>query len=189
MGGWSAFGPERKITKSKGNVLYELDGQSALSLYKSYLGAHAEKLPASGLLFPLSVKESNDSDHYLVRTLLSIDENEQSMTFAGDIQEGHVSRFMKCNDNDLINGAENAAKICLEKSASTELAIMVSCVGRKLVLKQETEEELDAVKKILGDKTVLAGFYSYGEICPSLNHHSSELHNQTMTITTFSEKK
>jgi hypothetical protein len=52
MGGWDPFGPERLITKSKGNVLLELDNQSALDIYKLYLGEHAKELPASGLRFP-----------------------------------------------------------------------------------------------------------------------------------------
>lgn len=189
MGGWDPFGPERLITRSKGNVLYELDGRSALALYKGYLGEHAADLPASGLLFPLSLR-TKEGETGVVRTVLAISEEEQSMTFAGDVPEGAYARLMKANFERLIDGAIGAAQTSYEAigSSSPDLAILISCVGRKLVLKQRIEEEVEGVRGILGDHTVLTGFYSYGEICPAAPHANCKLHNQTMTITTFSER-
>jgi len=188
MGGWDPFGPERLITRSDGNVLYELDGRSALQLYKKYLGEHAKGLPATGLLFPLSVRETED-EKGVVRSILSVDETNQSMTFAGDVPEGSYARFMKANFNRLIDGASVAAKTSYEAIGSypPDLAILISCVGRKMVLKQRTEEEVEAVREVLGNKSFLTGFYSYGEISPFIPDAKCELHNQTMTITTFSE--
>lgn len=188
LGGWDPFGPERLITRSHGNVLYELDNQSALALYKRYLGEAAAGLPATGLLFPLSLR-MGEADRGVVRTILSINEREQSMTFAGDMPEGAYARLMKANFDRLVDGAHEAAKTSYEAIGSTPpgLAILISCVGRKLVLKQRTEEEVEAVRSVLGDHTVLTGFYSYGEICPAAPNATCELHNQTMTITTFSE--
>ena len=255
LGGWDPFGPERLITRSNGNVLYELDGHSALDLYKKYLGEHAGDLPASGLLFPLSLRTSRGSfqgsgirersesrgsrseatlpsapsptpasrapgemnwrsqegDGYprspipategslpdpplgergVVRTILGINEAEQSMTFAGDMPEGAYARLMKANSERLIDGATMAARTSYEAigSSSPDLAILISCVGRKLVLKQRVEEEVEGVRDVLGDHTALTGFYSYGEISPFTPSAKCELHNQTMTITTFSEE-
>jgi hypothetical protein len=187
-GGWDPFGPERTVTKSKGNVLYELDGQSALALYKNYLGDKAAGLPGTGLLFPLSIREKTNSTP-IVRTLLAIDEKEQSMTFAGDIPQGAIAQLMKASFERLIDGANNAAENTLEKlsSGESELSILISCVGRKLVLGQRIEEEVESVRDVLGAKTAIAGFYSYGEISPLTPNFNCELHNQTMTITTFSE--
>jgi hypothetical protein len=189
LGGWDAFGPERMVTKSEGNVLYELDGKSALQLYKTYLGEHAAGLPATGLLFPLSIRQEGHPTP-VVRTILSIDEDAQSMTFAGDVPEGAHAQLMKANFDRLIDGAHGAAEATHEAvgSSSPELAILISCVGRKLVLKQRVEEEVESVREVLGDSTMLAGFYSYGEISPFTPSAKCELHNQTMTITTFSEK-
>lgn len=189
LGGWDPFGPERLITRSKGNILYELDGKSALELYKKYLGDHAKGLPATGLLFPLSLR-SKEYEDGLVRTILSIDEEEQSMTFAGDVPEGAYARLMKANFDRLIDGAVEAAKVSYETSGSLspDLAILISCVGRKMVLRQRIEEEVEGVREILGDRTILAGFYSYGEISPFIPGTKCALHNQTMTITTFSER-
>jgi len=189
QGGWDPFGPERIITKSKGNVLYELDGKSALDLYKLYLGEQAAGLPATGLLFPLSIR-IKDSQTSLVRTILSVNEEEQSMTFAGDVPEGSYARLMKANFDRLIDGAIGAATKSYEAigSFTPELAILISCVGRKMILKQRTEEEIEGVRDILGEKTVMTGFYSYGELSPFNQGGICALHNQTMTITLLSEK-
>ena len=187
--GWDPFGPERLITRSKGNVLYELDGRNALDLYKKYLGEHASELPASGLLFPLSIRIKND-EVPVVRTILGVNETEQSMTFAGDLPQGTYARLMKANFDRLIDGAMGAAATSREllRDSSAELAILISCVGRKLVLKQRIEEEVEGVRDVLGPSPVLTGFYSYGEISPFTPNARCELHNQTMTITTFSEQ-
>lgn len=188
LGGWTPFGPERTITRSQGNVLYELDGKSALELYKKYLGDRADGLPATGLLFPLSLRTPT-GDRRLVRTILSIDEAEQSLTFAGEMPEGTTAQLMHASIDRLIDGAMAAAQTCVEAIGGTSpaLAILISCVGRKLVLKQRIEEEVEGVREILGDRPVLTGFYSYGEISPFAPGFPCELHNQTMTITTFSE--
>ncbi len=189
LGGWDAFGPERLITRSRGNVLYELDGKSALELYKQYLGEHAKGLPATGLLFPLCLRTQQEQTG-VVRTILGIDEGAKSMTFAGDVPEGAYARLMKANFDRLIDGAVGAAKTSSQAlgSGSPDLAILISCVGRKMVLKQRIEEEVEGVREVVGAKTVLTGFYSYGEISPFTPHAKCELHNQTMTITTFSEQ-
>ena len=187
FGGWDPFGPERLITRSRGNVLYELDGKSALSLYKKYLGDHAKGLPSTGLLFPLSVR-IKEGERGVVRTILSVSEEDQSMTFAGDVPEGAYARLMKANFDRLIDGAVEAAKTSIDiVGTPVELAILISCVGRKLILKQRIEEELEGVRDILGEQAILTGFYSYGEISPFTRGVQCELHNQTMTITTFSE--
>jgi hypothetical protein len=189
LGGWDAFGPERLITRSSGNKLYELDGKSALQLYKTYLGEHAAGLPATALLFPLSLRHAASAVP-VVRTVLAVDEGQASMTFAGDVPAGAYARFMKANFDRLVVGAAGAAMTSFEAigARSPALAILISCVGRKLVLKQRIEEEVESVRHVLGEHTMLTGFYSYGEISPFTPGTKCELHNQTMTITTFSEQ-
>lgn len=191
LGGWDPFGPDRLVTRARGNVLFELDGQSALELYKRYLGDHAAKLPASGLLFPLELHATAGSrEPGIVRTILSVDEAEQSMTFAGDIPEGVYARLMKANFDRLVEGASGAAQNTLPGlgGAPAQLAVLISCVGRKLVLGQRVEEEVESVREVLGAAAALTGFYSYGEISPGVpTAKQCDLHNQTMTITTFAE--
>jgi len=188
MGGWDPFGPDRVVTKSEGNVLYELDGRSALELYKQYLGEHADGLPGTGLLFPLSVRSNNDSPG-LVRAFLAVNDD-GSLVFAGDVPIGSYARLMRANCDHLIDGASGAALKSLDgiDSKVPELSLLISCVARKLVLKQRVEEEVEAVRDIVGTGSTIAGFYSYGEISPFEQGASCELHNQTMTITTFRER-
>ena len=188
IGGWSPFGPDRVITKSKQHVLYEVDGRPALALYKQYLGRFAEQLPASGLLFPLEL-HVGDSQQRVLRAILAVNEADQSITFAGNVPEGSHARFMVGHIEDLIEGTHVAAKTALEdlKSFHPQLSILVSCNGRRFVLKQRVEEEIEAVRDVLGDETPLTGFYSYGEIAPAEGGGPAELHNETMTITAFAE--
>jgi hypothetical protein len=189
LGGWDPFGPERLVTRARGAVLYELDGQPALELYKRYLGDYAAQLPSSGLLFPLTMREG-DEGAGVVRTILAVDEREQSLTFAGDIPEGTYARLMHANFDRLVDGASGAARTCSGAltGKAPDVAFLISCVGRKLVLQQRIEEEVEAVRQVLGPRPVLTGFYSYGEISPFRPSARCELHNQTMTITSLLEE-
>lgn len=188
MGGWDPFGPDRLITRSEHNVLHELDGKSALDLYQRYLGDYARDLPASALLFPLLVKTPGQAEG-VVRTILSIDEQAKTMTFAGDMPRGAMARFMRANFDRLIDGATGAAQRCAGPTGGppAELAILISCVGRKLVLRQRIDEEVEAVRSVLGPTPVFTGFYSYGELSPFTPSARCDLHNQTMTVTTLRE--
>ena len=188
FGGWDEFGRERVITKSFKNVLYEIDGRSALDLYKEYLGPYVSELPGSALFFPLSMRLA-DSDKSLVRTILAINEEDKSMTFAGNLPEGSKVRLMKANFDRIINGSSIAAEHSFAQvnRQSPELAILISCVGRKLILQERTYEEVLAARNVFGKDTTMTGFYSYGEISPFNAASNCELHNQTMTVTTFSE--
>ncbi len=188
-GGWSDFGPERRITRSEGNVLFELDGKPALDLYKTYLGDLAQGLPGTALLFPLSVRPAAGEAAPLVRTILAIDETAKSMTFAGDVPQGHVARLMRATNDSLIDSASDAMAHATASlgTVSNALAVAVSCVGRRLVLGERTDEEVETIVAGLPVCSAHVGFYSYGEISPALEGGSSDLHNQTMTITLFSE--
>ncbi|ATC63645.1 hypothetical protein CMV30_06595 [Nibricoccus aquaticus] len=187
-GGWEPFGPTRLITRSEGNVLYSLDDQPALAVYKRYLGELADKLPSSGLLFPLQLLSRRDEKEGVVRTILAVDEATQSLVFAGDLPQGQYARLMKANCDALVTGAENAAAMALREGGdATRLVVLVSCVGRKLVMGQRVEEEVEAVVGRMGSNASAVGFYSYGEISPSGLVHGCDLHNQTMTLTVFEE--
>lgn len=184
VGGWERFGPERVITRARDNVLYEIDGEPALALYKRYLGKDAAGLPGSALHFPLAIQRDGAE---LVRTVLGIDEAEQSMTFAGDMPEGAAVQLMRGSMARLVSGARDAATQAAPSESET-LAVLVSCIGRKLLLGQRASDEVEAVASALGPGAVTLGFYSYGEFSPHAATGQCELHNQTMTITTFFEQ-
>lgn len=185
LGGWDPTGPMRRITRSEGNVLLEIDGKPALSVYRELLGAQAAQLPASGLLYPLLV-QTPQAD--FVRTLIGVDAERDALRFAGDVPSGRSAYFMRANFDRLVMGAQGAAKDCLVGTGTPpRVAVLISCVGRKLVLGERTRDEVDAVAQVFGRDTLLTGFYSYGEICPVAPGANCALHNQTMTITTFDE--
>jgi hypothetical protein len=189
QGGWDRFGPERRVTRSQDNVLFELDGQPALDLYKRYLGDHAAELPAAGLLFPLEIHQPDDPGKRLVRTILAVDEDNHSLTFAGDIPEGWIAQLMKANFDRLVDGAESAAEaLGTDRHGRRPVCFAISCVGRRLVLRERTEDEIEAVADLLPEEARLAGFYSYGELSPHIEGEPCDLHNQTMTLTLISER-
>jgi len=190
-GGWNEFGPVRSVTRSEGSVLHELDGRPALDLYEAYLGEEAADLPASALIYPLKIwNQHNPSDAY-VRTVLSIDREARTMTFAGDIPEGWRASLMRGSFDHLVNGASEAAEHAVarmrEFDAEPQLCLFVSCVGRRLLLGQRTEDEVEAVGQVLGEQTPIIGYYSYGEIAPHNRSRVCGLHNQTVTLTLLAE--
>jgi hypothetical protein len=186
LGGWDEFGRDRLITKSKKNVLFEIDGRKALDLYKEYLGPFSAELPSSAFLFPISIK-TPESEQKLVRTILYINEDNGSMIFAGNMPEGATIRLMKANFDKLTEASADSARQVISQAGKLDLAILISCIGRRLVLQTRTEEEIWAARSILGKETAIAGFYSYGELSPYNPSGRCELHNQTMTITGFYE--
>lgn len=189
VGGWDTFGIERSITKAKENVLFEIDGKPALDLYTEYLGEYAKDLPASGLFFPLNIRTS-DNKYNIIRTVSSINEKERSLTFAGEIPKEYHVRMMRANFDNLIDGAMSAGEACVNSIEydKPKLAILVSCCGRKFVLNQRIDEEIEVVREVFGKDVIMTGFYSYGEIAPQDKESLTEFHNQTMTITLIGEE-
>ncbi len=187
QGGWDAFGPLKVVTKSRRNVVYEIDGENALELYKKYLGHRASELPGAALLFPLCLYTKTGEK--LVRTILNIDEESGAMHFAGNIPKGAEVQFMMANLDRLVSGAEDAASHSqsMGQIQAPDLVLMISCVGRKIVLDQRVDEEIESVCQVFGKNCTYTGFYSNGEISPNRNEVMCSLHNQTMTITTYSE--
>lgn len=189
-GGWKPFGPTRKVSRCVGNVLYELDGEPALEVYKRYLGEYAKDLPGSGLLFPFEMLGGAGESLGQIRTILGIDEVQGSLILAGMINPDGYLRLMHAHTTDLVEGAAIAAKDTVASLAANDgqaLGLLVSCVGRKLVMGGRVDEEIEAVQEVLGSQTLLCGFYSNGEICPGYQLKSCSLHNQTMTITYLAE--
>jgi hypothetical protein len=187
VGGWHPFGPERLITKSEGNILFEIDDLPALDLYSKYLGDKASELPQSSLLFPLNVTPK-DKKNPVVRTILNINKENNSMILAGDVPEGSKVQLMMSSVDSIANGAFEAAKLAMEnRTNKPQLALLVSCIGRKIVMDQRVEEEIEGVREVIGSETITTGFYSYGEMAPCHGGQECDLHNQTMTLTLISE--
>jgi hypothetical protein len=200
-GGWRSFGPARRITQAQENILYQLDGQPALDIYKLYLGDYANQLPSTGLLFPFEKLTDEGEPTGLIRTILAVDEDRKAVVLAGEVEEGHYLRLMHASSDDLIDGATETAKLAAsqlpeyqqtrpELTATDEnaLALITSCVGRKLVMGDRVEEEIEEASRIIPLNTAIAGFYSYGEISSNAESFNTELYNQTMTMLLIKER-
>ncbi|MEZ0224749.1 MAG: FIST signal transduction protein [Alphaproteobacteria bacterium] len=188
-GGWKPFGPVRRVTKAEGGTIYELDGKPALQLYKEYLGPKAAGLPYSGLMFPFAIlSEENRQDTGIIRTLMDVDHAANTMTMAASVPQGSLVRMMHADNEALVDAARKAAEDA-NAGPGEKANILVSCAGRKILMGSDVDEEIDAVLDVIGRKSAFTGFYSYGEICPYALSGSSELHHQTMTITSIYEEK
>ncbi|HEY9011836.1 MAG TPA: FIST N-terminal domain-containing protein [Devosia sp.] len=192
-GGWDVFGPMRRITRSEGNVLFEVDSKPALDLYKLYLGPdESRNLPSSALLFPLRIFDPKHPERSVVRTILAVDHDKGSMTFAGDMPTGWSAQLMRGSLNRLCAGAAEATHRAVvgARTAPNEqsAAIFVSCIGRRLLMGQRVDEEIEAATAELAKTCLPIGFYSYGEISPDEDSGFCQLHNQTMTVTVLAEQ-
>lgn len=192
-GGWFEFGPEWKITKSKGNVVSEIDEMPAIELYDDYVGSEKMALQASALLYPLKVWPPKHPEKGVVRAIMNVDRENGTLTFAGDVPEGWNAKLMHGNMPGLIDGATQAANHAISnlkaanENNSPDLCLVVSCVARRILLGSRTAQEIEALSSIIGENIPLAGFYSYGEISPQNDSPVAGLHNQTMTITLMKE--
>ena len=186
--GWQEFGSQRVITKAKKNIIYEIDNQPAIELYKRYLGKRANDLPKSALRFPLSIKDHQNDKSRVVRALTQINQD-NSLTFSAEIKEGSIVKLMKTNVHNTLDSAFLAAKKIRPFNSNSSLTLVISCCARRNVLKQFSEEEVELIQDILTTKTQLIGFYSYGEIAPIHKiEEKSILRNHTLTITTIYEE-
>lgn len=191
-GGWDLFGPRRHVTRSAGNMLFELDGEPALDLYERYLGPEdSKRLPGSALFYPIQVHDPAQPNSAVVRTVLAVDHQNRTMKFAGDVPQGWIAQLMRGSFDRLADGAADAARqaqVGLDaREEDPRLSILVSCIGRRLLMGQRTSDETEAAGLALGAGTLKLGFYSYGEISPNAKSGICRLHNQTMTVTTFAE--
>ncbi len=186
-GGWFPFGPERKITKSKDNIVFEIDNKPALEVYKNHLSHRAIGLPSASLSFPLNVTYEGKKQA-VVRTILAVDESQHALILAGDAPENSKVQLLMASVDALIDGAQNATELAVQnREKKAEIALLVSCIGRKLVMNKRVGEETEYVKESLDECTLITGFYSYGQIAPFNGNDYTNLHNQTMTVTLISE--
>jgi hypothetical protein len=189
--GWDAFGPRRRITRSEGNVLYELDGRPAFELYERYLGEEVSAGIRAGAVFPLFTSPPEQPESGVVRAHLGVDSGTGALTYAGRMPQGWIARLMRGNIDRLILAAADAARCARVEQPVTgrqeSLAFIVSCAGRQQLMGQRTEEELEAAASELVGETKRIGFYSFGEIAPTSDGGISDIHNQTMTITSLVE--
>ncbi len=186
--GFSSFGGVRQITKAQEHIVFEIDGQPALKIYKEALGKHANDLPSTGLMFPLAVLDNQQSETGLIRAVLGVDEAAQSLFLAGDVEANTFFKLMRAENKGLIAAAGKAAQNVNKNAVEGSLGFLVSCVARRMVMGEAIEDEIEAAISELSDCTNVSGFYAYGEFGPFFTAGDCQLHNQTMSVTVLSER-
>ncbi|MDQ2082180.1 FIST N-terminal domain-containing protein [Xanthobacteraceae bacterium Astr-EGSB] len=188
-GGWDVFGPLRQVTRAEGNTIFEFDGEPALDLYERYLGEEeARGLPGTGLRFPLRLHDPDRPYSPIIRTVFAVDRKARSLTLGTRVPQGWVSQMMRGSFERLASGAARAARRAAAGTADRDgIAILVSCVGRRLLMGQRVADEVEDADAELGTRMIRLGFYSYGEIAPDDMSGICEMHNQTMVVATLSE--
>ena len=177
--GWKRIGKKLKVTKSKENIVYSIDGISAVDIYKKYLGQEiSDDLPATGIEFPLIIHRNNIE---IARAVIGIQKDIGALVFAGNISEGDVVQF-GYGDIDTIKSLINTTKRTL-LSKPVESVFIYSCMARKRLMGKTVLAEIVPLSKI----APTSGFFTYGELFTKENKH--ELLNQTMTILTLSENE
>jgi hypothetical protein len=181
MSGWESFSQERVVTRSHGNVLYELNGRPAIEIYQNYLGHSVGGMADSALGFPLALRDLDG--RMTVRSLVGVNARDQGLRFAGDVAQGSTARLMCASSDDLIHNAQLAAKRA--DLGPAQIALACSGTGRRRVLGERAEEEWAAVRSAFSPDTAVVGLSTMGELSPG--DGETELHNQSMSITTIRE--
>lgn len=186
--GWTSIGLTKTVTASSGNKLFELNGEPALKVYERFLGKYAHKLPSIGVEYPLGLirlgEHMGETDYSLLRATMSVNREEGSITFAGEIPEG-AEVSLTCGDiASVLHASEEAARLALSDLGDARVAMIFcySCMARKIVLGSRTGEEIALIRQAIGLHLPIAGFYTYGEYSPMRCHSASFLHNETATV-------
>lgn len=197
--GFESIGNRLYCTDSEGNIVKKFDDERALDLYKEFLGEERSKrLPGICLEYPFGLIDEKVSiagkEYFQLRCGLNVDHKNGTITLAASIPKGSAITLTTASRGEIINGAKLAARQAREalKGAVPQAILMFSCVGRKLVLGRRTQEEVDAVRKILGENVPIMGFYTYGEIGPidKLREElaAAKFHNETVVLWVLGEK-
>lgn len=192
VSGWEGMGTKHQITKSKGNILYEIDGKPALEVYKNYFHFHThfkkEVLENNDFFesitgqYPLIINRSDD--YTIMRSPLVSDFKNDAIVLAGSVIEGEFFQFGIAPDFELLEKTTESFKNLKKEMPKIDAALMINCKGRHTALGPEIIEEIEAIHKLWQAPTV--GFFSYGEIGNATNG-TCEFHNVTCTLATLTE--
>ncbi len=199
MSGWQPIGVARVVTRAVGNVVYEIDGKSALEFYKTFLGDRASQLPAIGVEYPFALVDESGrvgqsstvggEEYLLLRAPMNVNHADGSITFAGEIPQGAKVKMTRAKSEAVIDASRAAATRASKQLSGTADAVMFfSCMARRLVLGRRTSREIEVARETFGLEAPMIGFYTYGEIanCGDVSP-TCRFHNETATFLALRE--
>jgi len=186
--GCNLVGEEATVTKSDGSLLQEINSEPAVKYYQNMVGSGVNRATE----IPLAVLTENGEIDYLRTPATDFDEETGSVPMFADISEGtKVSKALMSKDS-LLSSCAEAGKTVLNRYPSVSkpsIALLFSCAGRKIWLGTRTGEEQKLLSGVIDSSIPSAGFYTYGEICPSTQvEDGAKFHNHTIVIALLGEK-
>jgi hypothetical protein len=175
------IGGERIVTRSKGNVIYEIDGKPATDVFKEYLPEDA--LAANrdwvryGISLALSFKAPSymKDEEYVVRGVPQPSLTDGSITVQTEVEEGTSIWFSSRDKEKITTGFDRMATQIEEQLAGEkpELVFQFECVtrGKMMFREQEKLQLLRQFRQSLDAEVPWVGFYTIGEIGPVDEHN------------------
>lgn len=175
--GWTPISQRSRVTKVKGNVVYEIDGQRALDFYQHYLGV--ERFASNYAIHALAVFE--DQDHFYMRAPNGYDQESGTVTFFSDIPQQAIVQITDGTRENILSASKTSLKNAFADYPGGEptAILLISCAARRRILGTFAKEEYQLVKTYLPEAFPCCGFYAYGEIAPLVNKGQTQFHNKT----------
>jgi len=181
--GWIGLGAEKKITRSEGNVVYTIDDEPAMEVYKKYLDIKDEDLPGIGVEYPLLVYRDNGTN--VLRAVLQVNKENKSLIFAGTVEEGSTVKFSSSPGFEVIEQTKKEISLKWKSNNTAEIIFIFSCMARHLAMGPNIEEEIKIAYQLW--QVPIAGFFTYGEI--GVNYKGiCDFHNETLALLLIKEK-
>jgi len=185
--GWEPIGGKNRITRSKDNVVYEINEQPAMEVVKQVFGEFYETLDNHDVLmgaaqYPFQMIKDGK---YVLRAALYSNEEDGSLFLAGPVEEGQEFRFSVAPGFEVIEDTVNKFKEYANNKPKPEALILFSCKARHMSLGPLVEDELAGIHEIWGKDMI--GFFTYGEIGMDTDGKTN-FYNETCSLVMISEK-
>lgn len=183
--GWQPIGAPKRITKSEGNVVYEIDGVPVIDAYERYLGGMNNLTTNSALAasnYPLQLVRPEG--YSVLRAGLVVDTERNAIIYGGTVPEGSTVRFSTPPGTTIIKAAQQAMESFHNRQPDADALVLFSCKGRHNALGPGIEDEIEYFQKLWD--VPLAGYCSYGEIGYNEEGYC-DYYNNTCVLVTLKE--
>lgn len=169
--GFAPISKPRHVTRSRANVLVELDRQPAASVYEEYFGEERvrhmrqERLTRPGMAYPLGI-QTEPADHWLLRNVVAF-RDDGSLACSAEIPEGSWLQLMVGSRELALDAARRAAQEAIQSLNRVAAVVVFDSVVRRMLLgPRQAAEEVQRIRNTVGPSVPLIGCYTYGEQAP-----------------------
>lgn len=180
--GWRPASRRMAVTRSSGNLLYELDGRPALEIYRELLPNETitpDNFRMISRYHPIGFVQAGSEP--LVRLPLAVTDD-GALSCVGTLPGDAFAYIMEGNPGSLIEAAAVAAERAMAalEGKPPAVAIVINCVTRPPLLGDQSQAEIDRIRSVLGATTPFIGMYSFGEI--AADDGPPAFHNKTVAV-------